>query len=97
MKCANIRSQTLDTCYSIVVVTQNKPERRINAHAHQHAGSSWRIHLSEATRERLVQAGGYQLEPRGPIEIKGKGLMHTYWLLGKHGFDKVLPTPPPIG
>lgn len=60
-------------------------------------GSSWRIHLSEATRERLVQAGGYELEPRGPIEIKGKGLMHTYWLLGKSGFDKVLPTPPPIG
>lgn len=23
--------------------------------------------------------------------------MNTYWLLGKKGFDKVLPTPPPIG
>lgn len=60
-------------------------------------GSSWRIHLSEATRDRLERAGGYYLEPRGPIEIKGKGLMNTYWLLGKQGFDKVLPTPPPIG
>ncbi|XP_037038134.1 uncharacterized protein LOC119075714 isoform X2 [Bradysia coprophila] len=60
-------------------------------------GSSWRIHLSEATRDRLERAGGYYLEPRGPIEIKGKGLMNTYWLLGKMGFDKVLPTPPPIG
>lgn len=60
-------------------------------------GSSWRIHLSEATRERLERAGGYYLEPRGPIEIKGKGLMNTYWLLGKMGFDKVLPAPPPIG
>jgi hypothetical protein len=23
--------------------------------------------------------------------------MNTYWLLGKKGFDKLLPTPPPIG
>lgn len=61
------------------------------------AGSSWRIHLSEITRDRLVKAGGYLLEPRGPVEIKGKGLMNTYWLLGKKGFDKVLPNPPPIG
>ncbi|XP_059611066.1 uncharacterized protein LOC132257996 [Phlebotomus argentipes] len=60
-------------------------------------GSSWRIHLSQVTRDRLEKAGGYMLEPRGPIEIKGKGLMNTYWLLGKKGFDKPLPSPPPIG
>lgn len=60
-------------------------------------GSSWRIHLSELTKERLEIAGGYTIEPRGPIEIKGKGWMNTYWLLGKKGFDKPLPTPPPIG
>lgn len=61
------------------------------------AGSASRIHLSEATRDRLEKAGGYQLETRGGIEIKGKGLMNTYWLLGKKGFDKILPTPPTIG
>ncbi|EAT34808.1 AAEL012988-PA [Aedes aegypti] len=60
-------------------------------------GSSWRIHMSQQTCNLLEQAGGYIIEPRGPIEIKGKGKMHTYWLLGKKGFDKVLPTPPPIG
>lgn len=60
-------------------------------------GSSWRIHMSETTCDRLEQTGGYIIEPRGPIEIKGKGRMKTYWLLGKKGFDKVLPTPPPIG
>lgn len=60
-------------------------------------GSSWRIHLSEATRDRLEKAGGYHLEPRGGIEIKGKGLMNTYWLLGKKGFDKPLPQPPTVG
>lgn len=60
-------------------------------------GSSWRIHLSEATRDRLEQSGGYCIEPRGSIDIKGKGMMSTYWLLGKKGFEKTLPTPPPIG
>ncbi|XP_058454547.1 uncharacterized protein LOC131432350 isoform X2 [Malaya genurostris] len=60
-------------------------------------GSSWRIHMSQQTCNLLEQAGGYVIEPRGPIEIKGKGKMHTYWLLGKVGFDRILPTPPPIG
>ncbi|KAJ9581584.1 hypothetical protein L9F63_023231, partial [Diploptera punctata] len=59
-------------------------------------GSAWRIHLSQATKEQLDQVGGYQLEYRDEIDVKGKGKMHTYWLLGKSGFDKQLPTPPPI-
>ncbi|XP_044266465.1 retinal guanylyl cyclase 2 isoform X2 [Tribolium madens] len=59
-------------------------------------GAAWRIHLSEATKERLEKAGGYQLEYRGPTKIKGKGTMHTYWLLGKAGFDKLLPVPPSL-
>lgn len=53
--------------------------------------------MSQSTCDRLEAAGGYIIDPRGPIEIKGKGKMNTYWLLGKKGFDKVLPTPPPIG
>lgn len=60
-------------------------------------GSSWRIHMSQETCDLLQKAGGYIIESRGPIEIKGKGKMNTYWLLGKQGFDKILPTPPPIG
>ncbi|KAJ8956891.1 hypothetical protein NQ318_014308 [Aromia moschata] len=59
-------------------------------------GSAWRIHLSEATKKRLERAGGYQIEYRGPTEIKGKGTMDTYWLLGKAGFVKPLPDPPSI-
>ncbi|XP_045470449.1 retinal guanylyl cyclase 2 isoform X2 [Harmonia axyridis] len=59
-------------------------------------GAAWRIHLSEATKVKLEKAGGYQLEYRGPTEVKGKGTMHTYWLLGKEGFDKKLPDPPPV-
>lgn len=59
-------------------------------------GAAWRIHLSEATKNRLELAGGYQIEYRGPTEVKGKGTMDTYWLLGKAGFDKTLPIPPTI-
>lgn len=61
------------------------------------SGSSWRIHMSQHTKDRLEKDGGYLIEERGPIEIKGKGMMNTYWLLGKNGFEKVLPKPPPIG
>ncbi|CAK9802664.1 Retinal guanylyl cyclase 2 [Anthophora quadrimaculata] len=60
-------------------------------------GAPWRIHLSQATRDRLTRDGGYQIEYRGRTEVKGKGKMPTYWLLGKQGFDKELPKPPPLG
>ena len=60
-------------------------------------GAPWRIHMSQATKDRLTQVGGYLIEYRGLTEIKGKGEMTTYWLLGKEGFDKELPVPPPIG
>uniref|UniRef100_A0AAR5Q3B1 Guanylate cyclase domain-containing protein n=3 Tax=Dendroctonus ponderosae TaxID=77166 RepID=A0AAR5Q3B1_DENPD len=59
-------------------------------------GAAWRIHMSEATKSRLEKAGGYQIEYRGPTDIKGKGMMDTYWLLGSEGFSKELPVPPSI-
>ncbi|XP_060810271.1 guanylate cyclase 2D isoform X2 [Amyelois transitella] len=59
-------------------------------------GAAWRIQVSAATAERLTAAGGYRLRSRGLTQIKGKGAMHTFWLLGKEGFDKPLPTPPPL-
>ncbi|KAI5714148.1 hypothetical protein M8J76_011677 [Diaphorina citri] len=60
-------------------------------------GAPWRIHLSADTKVKLDQVGDYQLEYRGETELKGKGKMPTYWLLGKKGFYKELPTPPPLG
>ena len=38
-----------------------------------------RIHLTEATRQAL--GDGFAVEPRGVIEVKGKGPMQTYFLL----------------
>ena len=37
-----------------------------------------RIHVSAATRRAL--GDGFHFEPRGPLEIKGKGSMKTYFL-----------------
>jgi adenylate cyclase len=41
-------------------------------------GASGRIHLSDATRQLLRDDS--LLEPRGEVEIKGKGLMRTWFL-----------------
>jgi class 3 adenylate cyclase/CheY-like chemotaxis protein len=38
-----------------------------------------RIHVSDATRRALE--GRFRFEPRGSIQVKGKGLMETYFLL----------------
>jgi adenylate cyclase len=41
-------------------------------------GVPGRIHISAATCQALSDA--FRFEPRGPIEIKGKGIMQTYFL-----------------
>ncbi|XP_003371921.1 speract receptor [Trichinella spiralis] len=42
-----------------------------------------KIHCSESTKLALDKLGGYLLDERGLIPLKGKGEMRTYWLLGK--------------
>lgn len=44
-------------------------------------GEEGRIQLTRETKDRLGTS--YKFEPRGDIEIKGKGLVQTYWLTGK--------------
>lgn len=44
-------------------------------------GESGRIQVTEATYGELRYS--YCFEPRGPINVKGKGSMNTYWLLSK--------------
>ncbi|XP_008297242.1 atrial natriuretic peptide receptor 1 [Stegastes partitus] len=46
-------------------------------------GEALKIHVSEATRQVLQECSCFQLQLRGEIEVKGKGRMRTYWLLGE--------------
>lgn len=46
-------------------------------------GESGKIHVSDDVFRQL--AGRFRFEPRGQIDIKGKGLMRTYFLLGLEG------------
>lgn len=50
-----------------------------------------KIHASEAVYIAL-DPEIYICELRGNIDIKGKGTMSTYWVLGKHGSE--LPVRP---
>ncbi|KAK2183423.1 hypothetical protein NP493_312g01007 [Ridgeia piscesae] len=49
----------------------------------QSNGLAHKIHISEASHEELVKDGGFQMKLRGTLDIKGKGYMNTYWLLGR--------------
>jgi len=45
-------------------------------------GAPMRTQLSESTAHALLAAGGWAIELRGDMKIKGKGTMRTYWLDG---------------
>uniref|UniRef100_A0A8C4S5W1 Guanylate cyclase n=1 Tax=Erpetoichthys calabaricus TaxID=27687 RepID=A0A8C4S5W1_ERPCA len=60
-------------------------------------GLPYRIHLNQTTVNILHSLKmGYKLDVRGKTELKGKGIEDTYWLVGREGFTKPLPTPPDI-
>ncbi|XP_063152016.1 atrial natriuretic peptide receptor 2 isoform X2 [Candoia aspera] len=46
-------------------------------------GQALKIHISSTTKEILDEFGCFELELRGDVEMKGKGKMRTYWLLGE--------------
>ncbi|XP_021273016.1 atrial natriuretic peptide receptor 1-like isoform X2 [Numida meleagris] len=46
-----------------------------------------KIHISSATYSALLADDAYEIELRGEIEIKGKGKMKTYWLLGNKNYS----------
>ena len=50
-----------------------------------------RIHVSPESKQLLDQLGGFHLEERGEVTLKGKGTVRTYFLVGKDGFTKALP------
>ncbi|XP_039483080.1 uncharacterized protein LOC120446269 [Drosophila santomea] len=48
-------------------------------------GEAQKIHITEEMHDSLQQVGGFRTEHRGLIDVKGKGLMSTYWLTCKDG------------
>ncbi|XP_013398204.2 guanylate cyclase soluble subunit beta-2, partial [Lingula anatina] len=49
-------------------------------------GIPGKIHLSPDTYRALMRKGAacrYQFQPRGALNVKGKGVMHTHFLVGK--------------
>ncbi|XP_018335565.1 receptor-type guanylate cyclase Gyc76C [Agrilus planipennis] len=45
-------------------------------------GEPLKIHISVQCKEALEKLGGYVVEERGQVYMKGKGEVLTYWLLG---------------
>lgn len=64
-------------------------------------GEALKIHISLQCKEYLEKLGGYIIEERGVIRMKGKGEVKTFWLLGQCSTrqhktlprDQVLPQP----
>eukprot|EP01135_Chromosphaera_perkinsii_P003188 Nk52_evm10s237 gene=Nk52_evmTU10s237 len=54
------------------------------------SGRALRIHFSEAAKQSLDAVGGFDIQFREEMNIKGKGLMNTYWLLGHFSFKGIL-------
>ncbi|KAI7789930.1 putative guanylate cyclase receptor-type gcy-1-like, partial [Triplophysa rosa] len=46
-----------------------------------------KIHASSASYLALMKDNAYELQLRGEIEVKGKGKMNTYWLIGHKNYS----------
>lgn len=46
-------------------------------------GEAWMIHVSPETKEILDFFGTFNLKYRGPVAMKGKGEICTWWLMGE--------------
>ncbi|XP_022084678.1 atrial natriuretic peptide receptor 1-like [Acanthaster planci] len=46
------------------------------------SGEALKIHISSATKTVLDDFGGFDIQMRGAVEMKGKGVQTTFWLLG---------------
>lgn len=55
-------------------------------------GENWKIQVPESTA-MLLRDKGYTCVPRGEINVKGKGIMFTYWVLGKNESVSRLTSP----
>eukprot|EP00057_Strongylocentrotus_purpuratus_P005710 XP_003731601.1 PREDICTED: guanylate cyclase soluble subunit beta-2 [Strongylocentrotus purpuratus] len=48
-----------------------------------------KIHLSGECYEALARDTTYVMEKRGEVQIKGKGLMTTYWLISRDDYSEI--------
>ncbi|XP_036369998.1 guanylate cyclase 32E-like isoform X2 [Octopus sinensis] len=51
-------------------------------------GQPLKIHCSQQCKELLDQLGGYEVEERGIVHLKGKGNVVTYWVVGENKFRR---------
>ncbi|XP_077993028.1 atrial natriuretic peptide receptor 1-like [Glandiceps talaboti] len=51
-------------------------------------GLPLKVHISTSTANILKSFNGFELDLRGEVEMKGKGLVTTYWLVAYNGHDK---------
>lgn len=49
--------------------------------------------MSDAAKQILDKFGTFRLELRGDVELKGKGIVTTYWLVNCTEQDARPPTP----
>ncbi|XP_071788084.1 atrial natriuretic peptide receptor 1-like isoform X1 [Asterias amurensis] len=56
------------------------------------SGLALRIHVSPECKDVLMKIGTFHLERRGSVQMKGKGTIETFFLLGRDGFNKELPS-----
>ncbi|XP_031627256.1 uncharacterized protein LOC116343374 [Contarinia nasturtii] len=51
-------------------------------------GEALKIHITAEMNNELMSIGGFKTEHRGLIDVKGKGLMNTYWLTSQGPIKK---------
>ncbi|XP_058462608.1 uncharacterized protein LOC131437347 [Malaya genurostris] len=54
-------------------------------------GEPMKVHISENTKRVLDKIGGFKIKLRGSVEVKGKGEMETFWLVGHTVFAHLSP------
>ncbi|XP_076296044.1 atrial natriuretic peptide receptor 1 isoform X2 [Lasioglossum baleicum] len=54
-------------------------------------GEALKIHVSPKTKEILDTFGTFVLDCRGKVNLKGKGTMITYWLIGEKSSNETVP------
>ncbi|TKS77019.1 Atrial natriuretic peptide receptor 1 [Collichthys lucidus] len=81
-----IAKMSLDLVAAVRQVSiPHMPNQRLQLRAGIHTAQ--KIHASSETYLALMKDNAYELQLRGEIEVKGKGKMNTYWLVGNKNYS----------